>query len=503
MFCEAEIATGRIVGLDHGPVRTFKGVPYGATTAGRNRFMPPRTPAGWTGVRECFGYGSSAPQPPIDPNYTYANLLQFNLVASVGGLGEDCLNLDLWSPGSGKGEKKPVIVSLHGGGFTSGSGSLPFYDGAQLATRGDVVVVSVTHRLNVFGYLELAGAGASEDYASAGVAGLLDLVAALEWVRDNIAAFGGDPDNVTLIGQSGGGWKVSCLLAMPQARGLFARAVIQSGSLPRVKTKEDGAALASALLEELGLARVDLARLQDLPWSAILTAAVKIGLPLFEATLDGAVLPQHPIDAIATGRAADIPLIIGTTLDDAAFLCPDPGPTDTDLLAQLEQRYAGKATELLSLYRARRAEKTPQLLIGEVVTDAGFRRFAHAQAEALTANGRASVYAYRWNWPTPAFGGMFGAAHAVDVPAMFHNLHDPLLGAGDPEGVMLADRLSKALIDFATTGQPGTADAPWPPFDSPKRATMIFDWQIGVTNDPDAEIRSFWANMPMADTVFG
>ena len=219
MFCEAQTKAGRIRGLDHGPVRAFKGVPYGADMGGAKRYLPPQPPMPWSGVRDCFGYGPASPQAPIDPRYTFANLLQFNLSSSVGGMGEDCLNLDLWTPGLSDGAKRPVLVSLHGGAFNNGSGSLPLYDGAQLAVHGDVVVVSVTHRLNVLGYLDLSALGAPDEFSSAGVAGLLDLVTALEWVRDNIEAFGGDPTNVTILGQSGGGWKASCLLAMPTARG--------------------------------------------------------------------------------------------------------------------------------------------------------------------------------------------------------------------------------------------------------------------------------------------
>lgn len=503
MFCEAETTAGRIAGLNLGPVRVFRGVPYGAPTGGANRYGPPQPPSPWSGVRDCFGYGPASPQAPMDPRYSFANLLQFNLSPAVGGMGEDCLNLNLWTPGLRDGGKRPVIVSLHGGAFNNGTGSLPLYDGAQLAVRGDAVVVSVTHRLNVLGYLDLSEWDRAEQFASTGLVGLLDLIAALRWVQDNVEAFGGDPANVSLIGQSGGGWKVSCLLAMPAAHGLFARAVIQSGSLLQVKTRAEGAEIAAAFVQALGLARGEVAKLQSAPWTALLEAGAKIGLHQFEPVLDGALLPLQPLEALRADRVADVPLVIGSTLDDGAFLCADPTLTEDGLRLQLEQRYPGQAQALLDLYRRHRPAKPPHLLLGEIVTDAGFRRFAHAQAEAAAGRAKAPVYAYQWNWPTPAFGAALGAAHAVDVPASFANVHDPLLGGAHPDGVELSERLSGALLNFARTGEPGYATAPWTPFDPGTRATMVYDRDLDLVADPDSEFRAFWSGMPMAKTVFG
>ena len=502
MFCETTTAAGRLIGLDLGPVKTFKGIPYGEDTAGPNRFMPPRPVSPWSSARPCFGYGPASAQAPIDPRYAFANLLQFNLSSSVGGMSEDCLNLDLWTPGLDEGAKRPVLVSFHGGAFNNGSGSLPLYDGAQLAIRGDVVVVSVTHRLNVLGYLDLLEFGVSDDLSSSGVAGLLDLVAALGWVRDNIAAFGGDPANVTIFGQSGGGWKASCLLAMPAARGLFARAVIQSGSLLAVNTPDQGAAITASLLSELNVAKGDFAALQALPWTSLMQAGAKAGLHRFEPVL-GPDLPLQPIDAIAAKQIAEVPVMIGTTLHDGAFLYPDTALTEEAMVAILDQRYGDRSGDLLALYRRHRPSASPYLLLGEIATDAGFRRFAHAQANRLAEADHAPVYTYQWTWTTPAFGGVFGAAHATDVPATFHNVHDPLLGVGDTEGARLADRLSSALIAFARTGTPSIDEAPWPAFNKQRRETMIFGPHSGPTDDPDGELRAFWTNMPMAATVFG
>ncbi len=417
-------------------------------------------------------------------------------------MSEDCLNLSLWTPKLRDGAKRPVLVSFHGGGFGAGTGSLPLYDGGQLAVRGDLVVVSVSHRLNVLGFLDLTEFTASEDFKMSGAAGLLDLVAALRWVRENIEEFGGDPSNVTIIGQSGGGWKVSCLFAMPAAQGLFSRAIIQSGSLLRVKTKDEGAAVVTALLAELGLAKGDVATLQTLPWTTLLEASVKCGLHLFDPVL-GAALPLQPEEAIMSGHAADVPVIVGTTLDDGAFLYPDHTLTFEAMRNIVEQRYGGHAGALLELYGRFRPGKSPYLLLGEIVTDAGFRRYANRQAELLAGVDRSPVYAYRWDWTTPGFSGVFGAAHGTDVAAAFQNLQDPLLGAGHPEGVKLARLFSHALINFARTGEPGSGEAAWPPFDASRRATMIFGQESGVADDPDAALRTFWNGMPMAATVYG
>ena len=457
----------------------------------------------WTGVRECIGHGSASPQAPIDPRYNFANLLQFNTAATMGGMGEDCLDLNIWTPGLRDGGKRPVLVSFHGGAFNNGSSNLPLYDGAHLSARSDVVVVTVNHRLNAFGYLELSGTGAEGEFASSGIAGLLDLVAALRWVRDNAEYFGGDPGQVTIFGQSGGGWKTSCLLAMPSAQGLFHRAMIQSGSLLRVKTKDEGEKLAAAVLAELGVDPGDVSALQEIPWTTYHQAAAKIGLHLFEPVLDGTHLPLHPSDPEALAQNANVPVIIGTTLDDASYLYPDPTLDEATMRDVVRQRFGERADDLLSLYRQHLPDLSPYLLLGRIVTDAGFRRFAHVQSERMATNRDAAVYAYQWNWTTPAFDGVYGAAHAGDVPASFYNTEQSLIGAGSSEGVRLADHLSQALVNFARSGQPGDERMPWPKFDLKERNTMIFAETIQVESDPDADLRNFWADLPVADTVFG
>ena len=503
IFATAETASGTIRGLVNGGVRVFRGVPYGAPTGGADRYRPPRPPVAWTGVRDCFGYGQVSPQVPTPLANPYGLLIHYDLAVAEGGMGEDCLNLNVWTRGDRDGGKRPVLVSIHGGGFAISSGNAPMYDGAQIALKGDVVYVSVTHRLSSFGCLALGDLGADERFATSGANGILDLVQALRWVRDNIAEFGGDPDQVMIFGQSGGGWKVSTLLATPAARGLFARAAVQSGSLPRLLTREEGAGLATAFLSALDLDRSSLDRLWTLPWHALLAAQTAVGALAFSPVLDGAALPFHPSDPAGLGLSADTPLIISTTLDDAGLFFGGFDLDEAGLAGLLDQRYGSKGRPMLELYRARWPGKSPFLLHAQMVTDGGFRRMAQDQAELRCEHTRAPVWMYRWDWAGPALEGLYGATHAADVSASLGNARDTLLGAGAP-GRRLADALSSAWIAFARTGDPNTPGVPtWPAFDPTRRATMLFDDTIQVADDPDREIREFWARMPPPTDVFG
>jgi para-nitrobenzyl esterase len=504
LFCVAETSSGEVQGLINGGVRQFKGVPYGAPTGGVGRFAPPRRPEPWSGVRPCLGYGQVAPQVPTAFGGLYAQLIQFDLLAGQGGMGEDCLNLNLWTPGLADGAARPVMVSFHGGGFAIGSSNASVYDGAQLASRHDVVVVGVNHRLASFGFLDLAGVGAPDDFPSAGVAGLLDLVAALEWVRDNIAAFGGDPDRVMIFGQSGGGWKTSALLAAPAAKGLFHRAAVQSGSWLRAQTREEASAVAVRFVAELGLTKDTIAAIRDLPWEALLAAQAKLGAQAFAPVLDGHVLPRHPFEPNAPEASADVPLIVSTTLDDAGLFFDDFGLDEAGLAAQLGALYGAAAEPMLALYRGLWPETSPFLLRARIITDAGFRRFAHIQAGRKADQGRAPVWACRWDWPSPAFDGRFGAVHAIDVAASFGNAREAILGGGVQPGRGLGEALSAAWAAFARTGDPNCDAIPrWPACDLDRRQTLVFDDPIRLEADPHAELRTFWEAMPPAAGVLG
>jgi len=503
-FCCVETASGRVRGLISSGIRQFKGIPYAASTAGANRFQRPKPAKPWMGVRDCLGYSAVSPQVPYDVGHEYARLIQFDLNVAFGGMGEDCLHLNIWTPGTGRRDKRAVLFCIHGGGFAICSGNHPMYDGTRLAHWGDVVVVTVTHRLSSFGYLNLTDLEPSGPWADAGVAGMLDLVAALEWVRDNIEHFGGDPDCVTIFGQSGGGWKVSTLLAMPAARNLFHRAVIQSGSLVSHSPKEAAAQVSAAFIGQLGLTPGTLDRIQELPWTQILAAQTAIGAHAFAPIVDGTHIPAHPLDTQVAALSDHVPLIISTTLDDAGLFFDRFAMTEQELIDTLSIGYGAKAALLGKTYREHFPTKSPYLLYAQLITDAGFRRFAHAQAEAKAARQKAAVYAYLWEWTCPAFDGKFGAAHAMDVAASMHNERDAILGSGSSDARRMCETLVSALLAFAKRGDPNNPQIPpWPCFDASQRSTLVFDRNTRIERDPHGALRELWLGMPPALSVLG
>jgi len=495
LFWTAETTSGRVQGIANGGIKEFKGIPYGAPTGGKNRYMPPKKPAPWTGVRECFAHGQVCPQTLSSLASDYAMMIQWDL--HVGGLGEDCLSLNVWTPGVNDGQKRAVMVSFHGGGFATGSGNGPGYDGAQLARYGDVVVVTVNHRLASLGYLHLADLGAPPEFAQAGVAGMMDLVASLEWVRDNIANFGGDPQKVMIFGQSGGGAKTSTMLAMPSAKGLFHCAGVQSGSTIRSATREQGTRAAEALLAKLEISKSNIPDLQKLSWQQILEAQASLSGAGFTPVVDGAVLPHNPFDPTAPPESENVPMIISTTLEDAALSLTNFDLDEAGLKTMMTERYSAKAEQILTMYRSRYPNKSPYLIQAQIATDAGFRRSAILQAERKSARGKAPAYMYLWSFESPGFGGKFGAVHGTDVSASFNNYRDGIGGTGSRRQRALWDRFASAWVAFAKTGDPNNSKVPnWPAYDSTKRATMVFDNETRVENDPRGDIRRFWADMP-------
>jgi para-nitrobenzyl esterase len=502
LFRTVETSHGRVEGLAQGGVVEFKGIPYGAPTGGRNRFMPPQAPARWTGVRECHAAGQAAPQAPADFTDPYIQITQWDRNFGGGGVGEDCLSLSVWTPSVDRGAKRAVMVSLHGGGFYGGSGNAQLYDGKFLAAYGDVVVVTVNHRLGSFGHTYLAGVGAPDRFRYAGVAGILDLVAALQWVRENIEGFGGDPGRVMIFGDSGGGRKTSILMGAPSAKGLFHRAAVQSGSVLRLQTEAEGAQLAEELLRELGINKSKIGDLQTLPWKRILEAQIAVGARRFMPSLGTAAIPDHPFDPKASELSADVPLIVSTCLEDAGIRTRAFDLDEAGLRADLEKRFPGRASDIIALYRRRDPGARPFFIQAQVLTDTDDRPRAQAQALRKAALGRAPAYMYEWRWRTPVFGGEMGAIHGCDVPASFHSYRDAFF-AGSARGKVMADRLATAWVAFAKTGDPNNSLIPhWPAFEPQHRSTMVFDDDTRVEDDPRAELRAYWdANPPLESQV--
>jgi para-nitrobenzyl esterase len=480
-----ETTCGQVRGLDSNGVKTFRGIPYGADTSGKNRFMPPTKPAKWAGVRECTEYGHISPQTLVKNAGDYEKAIEWD--KERGGLSEDCLNLNIWTRGLKDGVKRPVLVSYHGGGYTTGSGNLPGYDGESLAHFADVVVVTVNHRLGPLGYTYL-GDIAGPDFAYSGVAGMMDCVQSLEWIRDNIENFGGNPANVFIFGQSGGGAKTSTLLSMPSAKGLFHRAAVQSGSTIKMMHKEMATPLAAALLAKVGIDKSHARDLQNVPFEKLIAAGGIAG-----PSVDGKIIPRDPFDPTAPDVSADIPMIIGTALDDAGLRMTDWDLDEAGLKKWVgEQVGATHVDHVLEVYRKAFPNTKPFLIKTKIATDRGGRRNATTMAERKAALGHAAAYLYRWDWPSPAYGGKFGAIHGTDVSLCFHNTLPPILG-DTAESHIMADRMGSVWVQFAKTGNPNCKQIPhWPAYEAEKRPTMLFDLKTRVENDPAKEVRLLW-----------
>lgn len=491
----APVATsnGPVIGYRENGLSVFKGLRYGAPPTGEQRFRPPERPAPWSQPADCIAYGAPAIQSGLAPGERRTSAGD-PPAPDEPPSSEDCLFLNVWTPGLDA-ARRPVMVWLHGGGFANGSGGAAMYDGGALARKGDVVTVTINHRLNVFGYLHLAEVF-GPDYALSGVAGMLDIVQALEWVRDNIAAFGGDPKNVTIFGESGGGWKVSLLMAMPGARGLFHKAVFQSGPGLTGAKPEDATKVARQLLELLGVTTA--AELAALPTELISRTSVQVkgeAMRLYTPVVDGAALPRHPFQPDAAPLNADVPVLIGTNKDEATlFMVADPkfGEYDEEVLARRAKAAAGdKAEALVAALRRAYPDYSPTHLAAACQTATGMWANSITLAERKAAQGSAPVWMYQLVWDTPVSRGRLKCPHALEIPLVFDNVEKArnFVGRGE-EPQAVADVMSDAWLAFARTGDPNVASLPaWPAYDPGRRATMFFDVESRLVEDPNREVR--------------
>ncbi len=498
--------SGKVRGASADGVCVFKGVHYGASPEGAGRFLPPTPPQPWTDVADALQYGTMAPQ--FLSSATGSDIrIAMGDIFGPGGVGENCLVLNVWTPSVTHG-KRPVMLWLHGGGYTAGSSGAPTYDGTNLARKRDVVVVGINHRLNIFGHLYLGKI--SEKYADSGNAGMLDCVLALEWVRDNIARFGGDPNNVTIFGESGGGGKVSVLMAMPPAKGLFHKAIVESGATLRVSTADEADAAARKFLAQLKIAPDHVDDLQKLSMNDLLAAmramtgpnSIRLG-----PVVDGRSLPRQPFDPDAPAQSANIPLLIGTNGtettallgigDPSAFTLDDPGMR-ANPKSYLHLTDDTQVDSLVALYKKSRPDATPSEIYFAVTTDRAMRLGAITQAERKAAQAAAPAYMYIFDWRSPVLGGKLRSPHGIEMGFVFDNTDKTAGMNGTAADLLpLAEKVSSAWTNFARTGNPNAKGLPhWPPYDASTRATMIFNDESKVVSDPGKEERQALSTIP-------
>jgi para-nitrobenzyl esterase len=487
-----DVPSGRLQGkwTPEGDVAMFRSVPYAAPPVGRARFRPPQPVEAWAGARDATRFGPRAPQ---TAGFMEAMWGTKPLVTD-----EDCLQLNVWTPAPDDG-RRPVMVWIHGGGFMTGAGSTPWYDGRGFVRSGDVVVVTINYRLGALGFLHLAEVG-GEAWAGSGNCGILDQVAALTWVRDNIAAFGGDPANVTVFGESAGAMSVGTLLGLPAADGLFRRAILQSGACAHVSASDRATNVAVETLDALGLGTGDLGRLFDVPVAALLAAqetvsnrrAADITLP-YQPVIDGLAIPVAPLDAVAAGSAAGIAVICGTTSEEMKlFTVMDSSLAESDeasLVRRAGRVVGDRAADAVATYRAARPGASVADIWVAMATDAVFRIPAIKLLEAQSAN-TPECWAYLFTVRSTAFEGALGACHGLEIPFVFDTLDRPGVSVftGDPPGAHdVATAMHRAWVGFSKDGDPG-----WPRYDTARRATMEFGGDGDVHDDPGEVERTFW-----------
>ena len=501
-----ETTAGKIEGVFRKGLYVFHGIPFAAPPVGKRRWLPPTPHEPWSGVRPAQDFGPNAPQPPME--------IQLLKPPEEQPQSEDCLYLNIWTPGL-DGAKRPVIVWIHGGGFTSGAGSWLVYNGRTLSTRGDVVIVTINYRLGVLGFLNLNEVTRGR-IPTTGNEGLLDQVLALEWVRDNILRFGGDPDNVTIFGESAGAMSVGMLLTMPKALGLFHRAILQSGAAHHVNSLEHAEKMGAIFLDILDVKPADVNKLWSLTEQQLLKAQTEImaraidpksnmgGLPL-RPVVDGNVIPELPIHAIAAGTADNVPVLIGTNLDEwKVFTILDknlPSLDEARLLRRCQRLIpGGDVTGLVETYRQARSQRnlrvTPAELFIAIQSDRTFRIPAIRLAEAHYRR-KQPTYMYLFDWVSPLMNGILGSCHALELGFVFGTLDDNFSGSND-EAWALSRKIQDAWTAFARHGDPSCESiGKWKIYDE-RRETMILGKQCMLIEAPYDEERSAWE--PFADS---
>lgn len=482
-----ETAYGKVKGEQTDGVYVWRGIPYAKPPLGTLRFRAPEQLESWDSIRDATQFSPVASQPSTEVMTFLGNDME--------NMSEDCLYLNVWSQGADD-KRRPVMVWIHGGAFISGSGSSGSYDGASFAVQGDVVVVTINYRLGIMGFLHLGEIG-GEEYSTSGNCGILDQVAALQWVQKNISAFGGDPNRVTIFGESAGAMSVGVLLGFPSAKGLFNQAILQSGAASNVLSSSKATKVAQRLLASLDVEPENLSKLKGMPIEQLVEASALIPSMSLGPVIDGVSLPQHPEEALSAGSAKDIPILIGTNKDEfRLFTFFDPiwkSPSSGEITTIFEKTFGLHWSDISDKFLDK--EKLNQALYDKLMTILVFTSPAIKLAERQV-DQNAPVWMYRFDWESPVFNGGLKSCHALEIPFVWNTINKPgmtKLTGDSPDRQEVANQLHKAWIAFARKGNPNTKEVPnWPNYNLKDRATLLFNMESRIENDPNGEERVNW-----------